>query len=103
MGHEAELRAFGRGFAWLVIVPVLLHTAWLARKRRLLDPLTPAGSTRAVLLVLVYTALATLYVFLGDPRMRVPFDPLLVVLAVDAWRSVGRAVVARLPLRAARA
>ena len=30
----------------------------------------------------------TLYLFLGDPRIRVPFDPLWIVLGADAWREL---------------
>jgi hypothetical protein len=37
--------------------------------------------------------LATLYLYLGDPRLRVPFDPLLLALAVDAWGSAVRAAL----------
>ena len=94
MGHEDELRAFGRGFAWLGIVPALAHATWLAMRRRL-----PAKTeaTRVLLLALLASMLATLYLYLGDPRMRVPFDPLLVALAVDAWWKVGRAARARAP------
>jgi hypothetical protein len=89
MGHEDELRAFGKGFAWLAIVPAFAHATWLAIRRRL-----PAATeaTRVLLLALLGSMLATLYLYLGDPRMRVPFDPLLVTLAVDAWWTVGRAV-----------
>ena len=73
-----ELRAFGVGFAWLAIVPALGHLGWLAARRRL-DPL------RVLLLTFVASMLATLFLYLGDARMRVPFDPLILALAVGAW------------------
>jgi hypothetical protein len=39
-----------------------------------------------VWLWLVFGSVAvTLYLYLGDPRIRVPFDPLVLVLATDAW------------------
>jgi 4-amino-4-deoxy-L-arabinose transferase-like glycosyltransferase len=92
MGHEDELRAFGRGFAWLGIVPAFASATWLAIRRRL--PAATEG-TRVLLLALLASLLATLYLYLGDPRLRVPFDPLLMALAVDAWWRAGRAVWAR--------
>jgi 4-amino-4-deoxy-L-arabinose transferase-like glycosyltransferase len=87
MGHEDALRAFGRGFAWLGIVPALAHAALLAFRRRLSEP---AEATRVIVLLLLGAMLATLYLYLGDPRMRVPFDPLLIALAVDAWWRLAR-------------
>jgi hypothetical protein len=100
MGHEDALRAFGRGFAWLATVPALVHGAFLALRRR---PSVPAeapdrGAMRPILLALVGSMLATLYLYLGDPRMRVPFDPLIAALAVDAWRDVAQGCL-RLCLR----
>ncbi len=71
MGHEDELRAFGRGFAWLAIVPAFAHATWLALRRRL-GAVTEA--TRVLALLLLLSMLATLYLYLGDPRMRVPFE-----------------------------
>jgi hypothetical protein len=92
MGHEDALRAFGRGFAWLAIVPAFAHGALLALRGRLSAP-------RLILLALVGSMLATLYLYLGDPRMRVPFDPLIVALAVDAWRDAALALTSRIHRR----
>ncbi len=89
MGHEDALRAFGRELAWLGIVPAFAHAAWLALRRRLF---APEEATRVLLLALVGGMLATLYLYLGDARMRVPFDPLLLALAVDAWWKLGHAM-----------
>jgi hypothetical protein len=89
MGHEDELRAFGRGFAWVAVLPAFAHAAWLGLRRRV------AGArpepARGLAQVLVGSMLATLYIYLGDPRMRVPFDPLLIALAASAWLSAARA------------
>jgi hypothetical protein len=94
-GHEDELRAFARAFAFLAIVPALAHAAWLALARRQPAP-DGAEDTRAVLYALLASMLATLYLYLGDPRLRVPFDPLVLALALDAWGGALRAVRARL-------
>jgi 4-amino-4-deoxy-L-arabinose transferase-like glycosyltransferase len=96
MGHEEELRAFGRGFAWLAVVPALVHAALSVLRRSSRGLRSSADPTRGVLLALVGSAIATLYLFLGDPRLRVPFDPLIAVLAVDAWWCFARAARARL-------
>ena len=92
--HEAELRAFGRGFAWLAIVPVLLHGAWILFRRRGTEAL---NATRGVLFALVASAVATLGLYLGDTRLRVPFDPLILTLAADAWLSLANAVLRIVP------
>jgi hypothetical protein len=91
MGHEDALRAFGVGFAWLGIVPAMLHTAIRAMRRRR----EPPDAVRGAVYALLGGMLATLYLYLGDPRMRAPFDPLIVVLAADAWWTLGKAGLAR--------
>ena len=48
-----------------------------------------------MLYALLASMLATLYLYLGDPRLRVPFDPLLLALALDAWAGALRAARAR--------
>lgn len=88
MGHEDELRAFGCGFAWLAIVPAFASSTWLLLRGRLR---AATEATRVLLLALLASLLATLYLYLGDPRLRVPFDPLLMALAVDAWWTAARA------------
>lgn len=82
---DASLALFAKTFAALAIVPALVWGAVLAR-RGALSRVDGAG--RALLFGLVLSALFTLYVFLGDPRVRVPFDPLFLVLAVEAWSRV---------------
>lgn len=81
-GRGALLRAYGPVFFLVVILPALVF--FFLRLRR---------ETRApLLLVAAYltSALLTLGLFLGDPRMRVPFDPLLILLAVGAFDRLGR-------------
>jgi len=74
-GRERLLSRYGPWFFALVIAPALAGLA-LRRGER---------GSRLLLAAFLASAIATLYGFLGDPRMRVPFDPLLIVLAVDAW------------------
>lgn len=89
MGHEEELRLFARAALWLGWVPALAGTVWLARRRRLL---APEEAPRRVLLALVASVPPTLYLFLGDPRLRVVFDPLVIALSADAWLAAARAI-----------
>lgn len=77
-GRDDLLRTYSRWFFFLGILPAVLGAAALSRhgdERR----------TRLLMLALVVSAVVTLYAFLGDPRMRVPFDSLLIALSVDAW------------------
>ena len=90
MTHEDELRAFGRAIAWLGVVPVLVHTIWLAARRRLFRRVE---APRLVMLALLGSMVLTLFLYLGDPRLRVSFDPLLLALAADAWRRAAAAVL----------
>jgi hypothetical protein len=59
----------------------------------------PEFATRLLLVLVVSSVLLVLYVFLGDPRVRVPFDPLVIVLATDgiarAMRAVTRTLAGR--------
>ena len=78
--HDGLLEASRDLFAWLAIVPALAWIAVLAVRRQL------AGSyTRLVLVLAVGTIVVTHAAYLGDPRIRVPFDAFIVVLAVEAW------------------
>ena len=94
MGHETELRAFGKGFAWLAIVPAALHLA-IRGARRALGSAAPLDPLRSLLLIFVAAMLATQVIFRGDPRLRIPFDPLLLVLALEAWQAAARLVFGR--------
>lgn len=76
-GREGLFHRYGPWFFGLGIAPALAGLAWNLRRRE--------RSARLLLAAFVLSAAATMYGFLGDPRMRVPFDPLLIVLAVEAW------------------
>lgn len=86
-GREPLLRGYGLPFFFLAVLPGALGLLGAVRKR---EP-------RALLLgAFLAAALVTLAFFLGDPRMRVPFDPLLLLLAVGAFDPLLRNLGARL-------
>lgn len=97
-GHERLLDAYSLGFGWLGVVPALLGIAALVLGGRLRDE--REGPT-VLLAGVVLSAFLVLYLFLGDPRVRVPFDPLIVLLALDATVRAVKAVVVRAPWRSA--
>jgi hypothetical protein len=68
-------------FIFLVWLPALIHAVRLLGSRRLLRERDPAPP---LLIALVASVLLTIYLFLGDPRMRVPFDAVALILALDA-------------------
>lgn len=76
-GRSTFLRTYGSIFFWFAVLPALVHLAWRFRRREGRGPALLVGAYLA-------PAFLTLGFFLGDPRMRVPFDPLLILLAVGA-------------------
>lgn len=79
-GHEAALRDWSRGFFFWCALPSLIYAAFLVfRARR--SP--PSEVWRQMLLLVLASCAFGLYAFLGDPRLRVPFDPLFIVFALD--------------------
>jgi len=83
MGRDAWLVVSGQVLFWLCVIPSCLHLAFFVFRR-------PFDLREHAARVLVWGVLGsmvlTLYLFLGDPRIRVPFDPLWIVLGADAWR-----------------
>jgi hypothetical protein len=90
--HDQLLQRYSRWFFWLGVLPGSLHLLWILVSGRFLRP---QESPRALIAYALLSALITLYWFLGDPRMRVPFDPLLIVLALDAPRRLVKWLIAR--------
>ena len=86
--HSKLLKRYGRGFFWAAIVPALAWLALLAWQRQLLG-----RQCRAQLLLgfLTLSATAVMFFFLGDPRIRVPFDAPLLLLALGFYATVLRA------------
>ncbi|MGD8825052.1 MAG: glycosyltransferase family 39 protein [Myxococcales bacterium] len=84
-GHDRLLRGFSIAFFWLVIFPGLTWVLGLALRGPLWKP-----ECRVQLLVGLWIAssILVMLLFLGDPRIRVPFDPLLWLLAIDAYRAL---------------
>jgi 4-amino-4-deoxy-L-arabinose transferase-like glycosyltransferase len=76
-GHDLLLRRYAWAFFGLVLLPasgLLLALCWSATRRALTAP-------ARLLAVCCVLGAIPMYFFLGDPRVRVPFDPLWVVLA----------------------
>jgi 4-amino-4-deoxy-L-arabinose transferase-like glycosyltransferase len=94
--REGWQRLHRRVFFFAAILPSLLGLGLLVRRRRYAESKNLPLVIAAVLLA---SSLVTLLLFLGDPRMRVPFDPLLILLAGAAyvWLAAGlrRVVLAR--------
>jgi len=100
--HDRLLAGHAKVFFWLGVLPAMLHILWLFASGRFLRP---EAAPRVLLALALSSAILTLYLFLGDPRMRVPFDPVLIVLTLDAPRRlfkwIGWRVQASLSRRAA--
>jgi hypothetical protein len=84
-----------RVFLWACILPSLFGIGMLAVRRRYARienlPLVACAA-------LVLSSIVTLLFFLGDPRMRVPFDPLLILLATAAYVWLGELIERRFGL-----
>jgi 4-amino-4-deoxy-L-arabinose transferase-like glycosyltransferase len=70
-------------FFVVALIPSFLHVGWLAIRRRLL---APEEAPRLLLATAAFSVFLTMWLFLGDPRVRVPFDPIFVLLGVDGGR-----------------
>lgn len=100
-GHERLLQRYAQGFFAVVLVPALLALLVLARRAyRLLRArweAQPQGTAEALTIAALCASSALpIYLFLGDPRVRVPFDPLWILLAGFALNALVVAVRARL-------
>jgi hypothetical protein len=85
MGHDAWLVVSGRVLFWVFVIPSCLHLLVIAFRR----PFDLREHAAAALLWGVLGSMVlTLYLFLGDPRIRVPFDPLWIVLGALAWKAL---------------
>ena len=86
--HDEMLQRYSRWFFALAVLPASLHLVWILFVRRLRDP---DDAPRVLLAYLCASCLIALYFFLGDPRVRVPYDPLLIILALDGARRAAAA------------
>jgi hypothetical protein len=73
------------GFFYAAIAPGLLWLLLLAGSRHLFRP---EHRVRQLLVAWLVTCGLVAWLFLGDPRLRVPFDPLWILLAVDAYAAL---------------
>jgi 4-amino-4-deoxy-L-arabinose transferase-like glycosyltransferase len=89
-GREGLFRAYALAFSGVALAPAL---GWLLA---LLFPRVRSRARPEALLVgaLCLASIVPMYLFLGDPRVRVPFDPLWCVLAVLGYQAVWRALAA---------
>jgi 4-amino-4-deoxy-L-arabinose transferase-like glycosyltransferase len=102
-GHEQLLHVYALGFFALVLVPGLLALGVLGlrgyrllRARSLAGSQAPEGTPEALTIgALCASSALPIYLFLGDPRVRVPFDPLWILLAAFALHSLGALIRAR--------
>jgi 4-amino-4-deoxy-L-arabinose transferase-like glycosyltransferase len=82
MGHDDALVRWLRAMLALGTVPAIAHALLRIRAP------DEASVPRLVALALVASVIVTLAMFLGNPRVRVSFDPLLIALAAAAWTDV---------------
>ncbi|MDB4993651.1 MAG: hypothetical protein JWM74_1083, partial [Myxococcaceae bacterium] len=88
MGHDDVMNAFARTAFWLVWLPLLL----LATRLELGGVLgSSRGGPRLLLRLPLLSVVGALLVFIGDPRVRVSFDPLAAALASEAYVRAARA------------
>jgi hypothetical protein len=95
MGYNDVLNACARLIAPLTLLPALIATVF--QRKRTQEP--SKKNRRGVLLAVVISELFTMYLYLGDPRGRVPFDPLLIILGTIAWADLGRWVAQQIASR----
>jgi 4-amino-4-deoxy-L-arabinose transferase-like glycosyltransferase len=92
MGHDAVMNGFARAAFWLAWLPVLL----LATRLEIAGVLGAArGGARALLLLPLLALVVALLVFIGDPRVRVSFDPIAIALASEAYVRAARSLILR--------
>jgi hypothetical protein len=80
--HEPFLERASRGFCYLALAPALLWLVLLGGSGRLFRP---EHRPRQLLAAWLLSGAFVTWLFLGDPRIRVPFDALWILLALDAY------------------
>ena len=80
--RDEELIVWARAMFFLGIVPPIVHSFVLGRRRELVRP---EQAARLVALCMFASGMLAMAVFLGDPRLRVSFDALLIALGAAAW------------------
>jgi hypothetical protein len=75
-GRHAALVAFARGFVPALVAPAIFY---LVRRRKRI------GAPLLLVALLPLSTVIPMMVFLGDPRLRVPFDPFVLALALGGY------------------
>ena len=76
------VRLFSQLFFWAILLPLGFHLLWAWRDR---EPLRSQAAALPFTGLMILVVLVTMYVFLGDPRIHIPFDPLLIAAATSSW------------------
>ncbi len=82
-GHSRWLSGFSRAAFPLLVLPSLLSGLRLVRRFRSLQK-RDAG--RLFVVLVATSVFLPMYLFLGDPRLRVPHDPLLILATLDLFQ-----------------
>ena len=81
-----------RAFSILVVFPGLLGLGLVFARR---VPLRRGGAGWVWIAALILGNLLAAAVYLGDPRLRVPYDPFYAIAAVVVYAEAGRRIHAR--------
>jgi len=73
---------YGTAFIFLLLGPAL-HYVW--RQRIWLHPLAQSSGGAMLMLLPILSLVLVALVGMGEPRLRIPFDPFIIVLACCAW------------------
>ena len=88
---------FSQAYFWVLFLPALIHVSLVAlRRSRSADK---PRNARALGWAVMASVLAVLYVYNGNPRVRVSSDPIVIALAACAWSAAIRMVRERWPRR----
>jgi 4-amino-4-deoxy-L-arabinose transferase-like glycosyltransferase len=79
-GEAWGFALYSKVFFFIGLLPGLVALLWLFIRKQFLDP---AFAPQVALAILLLTVGAGLYLFLSDPRLRVPFDVFFILLGVD--------------------
>ncbi len=92
---DDAIDTFSRGFAPFVAAPAFVHWVVLRWRARRGARRERGAVARRVAGALLFGVLVALFLYNGNPRVRVSADPLAVALAASAWVALGRGVAKR--------
>lgn len=91
--YDAEINWFSRAYFWLLLLPALLH-GFFGQTIRTSNP--EVRLVRQLCWVLLASVGIAIYVYNGNPRVRVSSDPIAIVLAASAVVAAGRHLAMKL-------